>query len=270
METIVPSQSSESQTILLVPAQEWRRIVLVSLPLSVVYAGLLFVESFAIARIDVLLQIESFELAAWYSVYIAAASQWLRLCIIGVGVYLASNALRADDGFRLPKKFLSFWTVISLGFALSLMAVDLVLNALQFTDDPMSNLSMRWVWLGLIYVRIILLYIAARFMIGALSLGHDASSGWRAAWSATTLLQSMGLVLVLLVLKLVIDDVLVNVVSYIPVVSPFWFIPDELSPLRGIVGQGAWIVAAAIGVFFYVAFFVAAGRRISPPQAPNS
>jgi len=261
----VSSQTGVPTNILLVPAGDWRRIIGLTLFLGLAYVGLLVLENYAIARIDWWLAIDSFEDGAWYSVFISVLSLWLRLCIIGVGVFVAFNALRADGGLALPKKFLSFWCVVCLVFALSFLAIDLFLQDLQFTTEPLENVTMRWIWLSSVYVRIALLYFAARFLLGGLSFTGEGSNRAGAAWRATTTWQSLGLVFGILVIKMIIDGVFVNLVSYLPIVSPFWFVPDEMSPMRHIVGQGAWIIAQGCGVFIYVAFFVAAGRRISQP-----
>ena len=83
--------------------------------------------------------------------------------------------------------------------------------------------------------------------------------------------ESAALYLLLLILKLIVESAFVTVVSYLPFVAPFWFIPDELSRVRYFVGQGTRIVAESLGVLFYIAFFIAStrliARRTSMPTA---
>jgi hypothetical protein len=268
-ENSVPSQSVTIGGVLLVPASAWRLIFRIVLPLSLVYAGLLVAESYAIARIDWWLPITSFEDAVRYSSLLGLAAQWLRLIIIGLGIFLAFNSLRRDAGVALPTKFLILWSIVGLLLALSLTAVDAILQEIQFNELVVDNAVMRWIWLASVYARIVFFYIAARLMLGALCFARDPHARWRAAWNATSLLQSIALVFGLLVLNQIIETVFVNVVSYLPVVSPFWFIPSELSPMRDLVGMGARIIAQSCGVFFYVAFAIAAQRLISKRAAES-
>lgn len=265
----VPPPSGATGGGLLVPAAEWRRIFRIVLPLSLLYAGLLVAESYAIARIDWWLPVESFEDAVRYSSLVALAAQWLRLLIIGLGIFLAFNSRRRDAGIALPTRFLRLWSIVGLLLALSLTAVDVSLQEIQFNELVIDNALMRWIWLASVYARILFFYIAARLLLGAFCFARERQARWRAAWSATSLLQSIALVFGLLVLNQIIETVFVNVVSYVPVVSPFWFIPSELSPMRDLVGMGARIIAQSCGLFFYVAFAIAAERLISK-RAPES
>ena len=89
----------------------------------------------------------------------------------------------------------------------------------------------------------------ARLLLGAASVPVDGRrQGLFAVWNATSLARSTQLFFLLIVLKMVVETVFVNVLSYMPFVTPFWFVPDELSRLRFFVGQGTRIVAESIGV----------------------
>lgn len=261
------SESGVTGGVLLVPGSDWRRIFGLVWLLCLATIGVLLLDSYAIARIEWWLPIESFQDAAWYSLFVTTLSEWVRYCIIGVGVFVAFNALRSDGGRARAGKFLGFWCLVSLFLAFSFMAVDLVLQQIQFLEEPIDNLIMRWIWLGSVYVRILLLYVAARFLLGAMAFTGGDSDHWGATWRATTMWQSIGFAFGLLALKLIVDGVFVNVVSYLPFVSPFWFIPNEMSPMRDLVARGAWIIAQGLGVFIYVAFFVSAGRRLARSEA---
>jgi len=249
-----------------VRSQDWRRVLRVILPFSIAYAGLLLVENISVAKIDLWLPIDSYETATEYSLYVSTAALWLRLCVVGSGVFYALRVFGHDERGPLRGSFLRFWCVVSLAFALSLLVIDLWSHEIHFVSESSSDESVRWLWLATLYARIALFYIATRFLLGASKVGRNAPIGWMAAWTATTTLQSVGFFLTLLVIKLVVDDVFVTLLSFVPVISPFWFVPNELSPMRYFVGQGVQILAQSCGVFLYVAFWIAADRWICPPH----
>ena len=65
-----------------------------------------------------------------------------------------------------------------------------------------------------------------------------------------------------------IENVLVTMLSYVPLIAPFWFVPDELSESRYFVGQGVRVAAESIGILLYVAFWIALDRRLTAPTSP--
>lgn len=254
------SHSGVLDGMLLTLNREWRRMLWLLLPFIAVFAGLQVLEAVAIARMDLWLRVETMETATRYSPVISAVALWLRLCVTGAGIYRIFNAW--PDGKTAPAalKFLGFWCAISLALALSLLAIDLWRIELQFSERPTTGEMVRGLWLVSVYGQIILFYLAARLLLGAPRVGRGAPHMWSGAWRATTALQSIGFVLALLVLKLIIDNVFVTVLSYVPFISPFWFIPDELAPYRYLVAQGTRIAAESFGIVFYAAFWIAADR----------
>ncbi len=241
-------------------SEDWRRILLRTLPYAILYAGLLVLENIAIARMDRWLPIDTMETATGYSALISSVSLWLRLCVIGMAVrQLLPSDADADREFS-TRRFLRFWCGVCLVLAALLMTVDLWRGGLQFRDPPLADDALRWSWLASVYVQVILYYLGARILFGAPGVGRNDAS-WTSAWAATTTLQSLGLFLLLLILNLTIENVLVTMISYIPVIAPFWFIPNELSELRYFVSQGTRIAAESLGVPLYAAFWLALDRQ---------
>ncbi len=239
---------------------DWRRIALRSLPYILIYAGLLVLENAAIARMDRWLPVDTMATATSYSAMISSASLWLQLSVIGMAV----RRLLAFDEDRTAslsgQRFLIFWCVVSLILAAALLTVDLWRGGLQFRDPPLGGDALRWSWLASVYVQVVFYYLGARLLFGAADVGRGTAT-WTSAWSATTTLQSLGFFLLLLILNLTVENVLVTVISYVPVIAPFWFIPNELSEMRYFVSQGTRIAAESLGVPLYAAFWLALDRR---------
>lgn len=244
--------------------QSWRPMLRLLAPFILMFAGLLVLEGVAISRMDQWLPVDSMETAEGYSPIISAVVLWLRLCVIGAALYRALNASCHEESSLLTPKFLGFWCTVSLALAVSLLAIDLSLYFLRYGGMPLAGESVRSILLTALYGRFLVFYLAARFLFGATSAGRGADHGWRDAWSATSTLRSFGVFLELLILKLVIENVFVTALSYVPLISPFWFIPDELVTYRFFVAQGTRIAAESIGVLFYVAFWMALDRRVRP------
>lgn len=253
----------ETMTLRRIADWDWRRTVRLSVPFAVGFGAILLAENVAIARINRWLPVDSFEAAAKYSLNVSAAALWLRLWLIGGAVYLVLKG----HGRPLRPGFLRFWGTVGLGLALALLAVDLWLHQIQFGEIASDAITQRWLWLATLYVRIICYYIAVRMVLGAFCLGaEERRASFTAAWTAITTLQSLIWFLSLLAVKLFVDGVIVDFVSYAPVISPFWFIPDELSPTRYFVSHGIDIVTQSCGVFLYVAFWIVADRVLCVPQ----
>lgn len=240
---------------------DWWRIIRSVLPFAAAFGAILVVETVAIAKIDLWLPVESFRAAARDSLYVSAVGLWLRLCVIGAAVSFVLKSQGRDPGAG----FLRFWCIVSLGLALSLLLVDIWTHRLQFGDTATGGESQRWLWLATLYARVVLYYVAVRLLLSATCAAKGSGNRLVAAWTATTTLQSLAWFLALLAIKLFVDRVIVDMVSFVPVVAPFWFIPNELSPMRYFVGHGIEIFVQSCGVFFYVAFWIAADRRICAP-----
>ena len=243
--------------------RDWRRLFRLILPFSVAYAGLLLIETIAVSRIDTWLSVDSFESATRYALIVSALALFGRLCIIGFGFVYASKALGNDGHAALRPAFAGVWCVVCFALASALLLVELWSHTLHFGNQAWSETAIRWFFLAMLYLRMAFYYVAIRILAGAICAG---SGGLIAAWSALTTRQSIGLFVTLLLLKLFVDDLLVSLLSFLPFVSPFWFVPDELSPMRHMVGQGIQIVAQSCGVFLYVAFWIVAVRHLGMPS----
>lgn len=245
---------------------DWWRIALSVLPFAAAFGAILTAETVAIAKIDLWLAVDSFQAAARNSLYVSAVGLWLRLSVIGAATYFALKTQGRDPGAG----YLGYWCVVSLGLALVLLLVDIWTYRLQFGDTATAD-TQRWLWLATLYARVVAYYLAVRMLLGASRVAADRGNRFVKAWTATTALQSLGWFLILLTIKLFVDGVIVDLISFAPMISPFWFIPDELSPTRYFVGHGIEIVAQSCGVFLYVAFWLVADRRIcaAGPDRPT-
>ena len=217
----------------------------------------------AISWIDKWLPITTFESATWAALFVTASLLWCRLCLVGVGVWLLlrGNKSRAPNFANMA----FVWATASAIVAGAILVVDLWQHNLQHWGANFSGESVRSMLLALVYAKIALVYPGVRLLFGAARMPKRA--GFRSAWGMTVFFESIGLYVLLLLLKLTIETVLVTAISYLPFVAPFWFIPDELSRLRYFVGQGSRIAAESIGMLFFVALFIAVAH---PREKPDS
>lgn len=235
--------------------QNWRTTLLLLFPVCVAYGALLALEGVAISWIDRWLPVSSFEEATRAAVFVTGAANWLRLCLIGLAVFLLLRRLPLPT--LQTRSFGIIWIVGSAAVALAILVVDFVQHHLQYGGNDYAGNTVRFILLALMYAKIVTVYPGVRLLIGAASTAHDQGrQGLATAWNATSFLSSVGLLLLLIALKMTIETVLVSVISYLPFVAPFWFVPDELSRVRYFVGQGTRIVAESLGVMLYAAFFV--------------
>lgn len=229
------------------------------MPICIACAVLLALEGVAISWIDRWLPITTFEAATRSALFVTAGTTWLRFCLVGLGVYLILRRDAQTDW--IGRRFGTEWAIGSAAVALAILAIDLGQHKLQYSGNSYSGETVRSILLLFIYAKILLVYPGVRLLLGAASPSGDRKErGLLTAWNATSLVASTRLCLLLIVLKLTIENVFVTVLSYMPFVAPFWFVPDELSRLRYFVGQGTRIVAESFGVMFYCAFFVAVAR----------
>lgn len=231
------------------------------LPFLLVYAALLIAERFVIAKMDWFIAVDTMEVATYGSVIISSIATWLRLCVIGAAILRTLAILRDEEDTPVSGRFLVLWAVVAMLLAAVLLGVDLWLNSLRFREGEIGGAAVRGMWLGSIYVQLLAFYLAVRWFFGAGAFGRGASLG--AAWGATGFWRGVWLFVVLVGLKLGVENVLVTMISYVPVVAPFWFVPNELSESRFFIGQGARITAESLGVLLYVAFFVAVDREVA-------
>ncbi|MFT7573659.1 MAG: hypothetical protein ACI9XZ_000021 [Alphaproteobacteria bacterium] len=240
-------------------SRNWRQSLFLLVPICVAYGALLALEGVAISWIDRWLPVSTFEAATWSVLFVTAAATWLRFCLVGLGVYLIIRRAAPTD--RIGWQFGTAWAIGSAAVVLAVLALELSQHRMQYGGHSFSGEAVRYILLLFIYAKILLVYPGIRLLLGAASVVDDGSSqGLLSAWNATSFVESARLLFLLIVLKLVIENVFVNVLSFMPFVAPFWFVADELSRVRFFVGQGTRIVAESLGVMFYVAFFVALGQ----------
>jgi hypothetical protein len=230
-------------------------------PFLLAYAALLMLERAAIAKMDWWMEVDTMTVATRTSLFVSALATWLRLCVIGAAVWRALGLFAADGAVPVSRRFLVLWGVVSALLAAAVLVADLWLNSLRFAEGEIGGEAVRTMWLGVIYAQLIAFWLAARLYFGAGVFGRGGTLG--AAWGAVGFWRSIALFVVLVGLKLAIETVLVSLISYLPVVAPFWFIPNELAESRFFVGQGAQIAAESLGVMAYVAFFVAVDRDVA-------
>lgn len=239
--------------------RHWRRLVLFLFPVVIAYGLLLALEGVAISWIDRWLPISTFESATRAALFVTAVLTFIRLCIIGLGVWLVLILCRQEH--RQMARFALAWMVGSALVAAALLAVDLWQHMLQYGGGTYSGQTVRSILLLTIYAKVVLCYPAARLLFGTIRLG--AKQNWFMSWRSVSFAESAALYLLLLILKLIVESAFVTVVSYLPFVAPFWFIPDELSRMRYFVSQGTRIVSESLGVLAYIAFFIASARLIA-------
>lgn len=243
--------------------QHGRRLFWRLLPLMLVYAGILIAEGVAIAKMDWWLPIETMQVATRTSVMITGVATWLRLCVVGIAAYRAFTIGTPADAEPVTPRFLVFWCGVALVFAAALTGLDLWRNDLRFREWESGGETMRSLWLAGIYAQLVIFYVAARLWFGASAISRRTPGGLGAAWRATTMWQSAWFFLVLVVLKMLIETQLVTVASYIPVIAPFWFIPNELEESRYFVGQATRFAVESTGLLLYAAFWLAVDRSTS-------
>ncbi len=246
------SQKSDARPIRDNCRRHWRRLILLLLPVSIAYGCLLALEGVAISWIDRWLPISTFESATWAALFVTAGLTFCRLCLIGVGVWLVLN--RCLPTHRHFARFVLTWTVASASITAALLLIDLCQHALQYGGGNYPGETVRSILLLTIYAKIVLCFPGVRLLFGTVQ--PVASPSVLISWKSVSFVESIALYLLLLILKLLVESVFVTVLSYLPFVAPFWFIPDELSRLRYFVGQGTRIVAESVGVLFYIALFI--------------
>lgn len=249
----------------------WRHMALILIGLCVLSGGLIILEQVSITYMDLWIPLTSMEEAEWYSIVISQTAEFSRIILVGIAVYLIAKAVVLPASGLSAARFLGFWSLVALFLALALLGLDTVGYNLQFGGVSMDGETFRTYFLLLIYAKVVVYYIALRLFLGAGKFAGVQGAGLRSSWKATSTLQSLVLFAVFLVIKLSIDGVLIPVVSYLPFVSPFWFIPDEMAPHRYLVGQGTRIVSEALALALYaLAWLAFVGRTAVSAPATGS
>lgn len=242
----------------------WRRIALILIGMSLLYGGLSVLEQVSITYMDFWIPLTSMEEAEWYSIAISQTAELIRIMLVGIAVWLIAG-LAAPVGGLPAAKFLGFWALVSLFLALALLGLDTVGYNLQFGSLPMDGETFRTYFLLLMYGKVLAYYICLRLLFGAAKYASGRGAGLGAAWAATSTIQSLVLFAIFVAIKLSIDGVIIPIVSYLPFVSPFWFIPDEMAPHRYIVGQGTRVVSETLALSLYaIAWLASVGRTALP------
>lgn len=240
---------------------DWRSLTVRTLPFMALYAFFLVAEVVTIARMDLLFDVQTLETASRLSVAISGAALLLRLCVVGAALRHVMS--RPGDAGTPPvsTRFIVFWCATAVVLATAIGGIEFWMNEMRLI--PWESVeTMRALWLAGVYAQVILFYLAVRLLIGAVASARIGPRGIVDTWSATALTRSLGLAFALLVLKLFIEGTAVTVASYLPVIAPFWVIPDELSESRYFVAVGTRFAVESLGLVLYVAFFLAAGNFI--------
>ena len=236
--------------------------------LAALHAALTVIEQISIVYMDAWIPLRSMEEAEWYTLVIGATAQAIRIGLVGVAVMIIARPLARTASARYSAaRFMGFWVVVSLSIGAVTLALDGVGYGLQFSGMSMDGMTFRSAFLGLIYAKLIAYFVLVSILFGA---GTFATSS--TGWLATTGLRAriVGFFLFLLV-WLSIDGVLVPLVSYLPFVSPFWFIPSEDEPSRFFVGQGSRLTGEAVAFVLYALLWVRLfGRSLIRPSTDGA
>lgn len=251
-------------------APHWLAVAIALLLVAALNVGLTLLEQVSIVRMDAWIPLQSMEEAEWYSLVISTSAQAIRIALIGLAIVVAIRPLARNASTSLPVlKFLGFWAAISVLLGVVTLALDSVGYWLQFSGLTMDGPTFRWAFLGLIYAKLVAHFALLLWLFGAGAFATAFDRGLRAAWQATGWRDRVLAFLGFLVIWLSIDGVLVPLVSYLPMVSPFWFVPGEDEPSRYVVGQGTRIVAEALAFVLYALLWIRLfGRTLLPATAP--
>ena len=242
-------------------------LMLVLAPLMLLHAGLMAADAVAVAKMDRFLPVETMQQATGWSVILSAVAAWGRLCLIGAGVWLVLRRIDGETGAPAFRRFMLFWCAVALAFALANGGLELWRNGLRFRDWQDGGETMRALWLAGIYGQIALFWLACRLWAGAAAFARGEAAGPLGAWSRSSFALSLWICLLALLLKLAVETVLVTATSYLPVIAPFWFVPNELSESRYFVGQGTRIAVESAALVLYAAFWAAVDRSLRTARA---
>ena len=245
----------------------WRQMALILIGLCVLYGGLSVLEQVSITYMDWWIPLTSMEEAEWYSIAISQGAELVRIILVGIAVYLIAKVAVPASQLSAPR-FLGFWSLVALLLALVLLGLDTVGYNLQFGGVAMDGETFRTYFLLLMYAKVVIYYLSLRLLLGAGAFAGSRRAGFGSAWTATSTIQSLVSFAVFVAIKLSIDGIMIPVVSYLPFVSPFWFIPDEMAPHRYLLGQGTRIVSEAIALALYaLAWLAFVGRTATSTHA---
>lgn len=222
---------------------------------TIAYGGLLGLEEYAVSKMDVFLTIESMEQAEVTAIVITALAEFLRLSLIGIAIWLLLRILQRDGMVIVRRSFLSLWIAASLVASALVFGSNYTGYSAQFGEIVSDPEAFRTLLLSLIYLNIFIYYLFVRTVLGA-GVGALSPKGIRSAWFATATLQSIGVLLVVVALKLSLENVAVSMLGFAPFIAPFWFIPDESAPHRYFVGQGTRIIAESLAVPLFALLWI--------------
>lgn len=237
--------------------------------LVITYAGMNTLEQLSIVFMDRWLPLTSMEQAEWYSIVISTVGEAMRITLVGIAIYFAMRPIAMAAGRPLsPGRFLGFWIGCAVVLGVALLGLDTIGYFLQFGTIPMDGEAFRTAFLLLIYTKILAYYLGLRWFFGAGRFAGAEGKGLSAAWKATTLARSLLIAAGYLALWLSVEGVIIPILSYAPVIAPFWFVPDQTSPYRFLVGQGTRILAEALAMVLYVlVWMMTLGGTIVPEPA---
>lgn len=241
-------------------------IALGLLVLAALHAGFTVLEQVSIIRMDAWIPLQSMEEAEWYTLIISAAAQAIRIALVGGAVWIIARPLARAASTRVSAiRFFGFWLAVSMAIGLVTLALDGVGYWLQFSGMAMDGTTFRWSFLGLIYAKLLASAVLVSLLFGAGAFAAAPTVSRPAAGLGARLLAFF----LFLLVWLSIDGVLVPLVSYLPFVSPFWFVPNEDEPSRFFVGQGSRLAAEATAFVLYALLWIRLFGRslVGPPPA---
>ena len=243
-----------------------RHLSLTLISLAITSGGLNILEQLSIAYMDRWLPVTSMEQAEWYSIAISTFAESLRISLVGIAIYFVARPLAVLEVRPLPPgRFLGYWIGCAVVLGVALLGLDTIGYLLQLGTIQMDGEAFRAAFLLLIYAKILAYYFGLRWLFGAGRFASAERKGLLAAWKATTLTRSLLVAAGYLALWLAVEGVILPILSYAPIIAPFWFIPDQTTPHQFLVGQGTRILAEALAMILYVLVWVITfGETIVP------
>ncbi|MVS97429.1 hypothetical protein [Devosia marina] len=236
---------------------------------GVLIAALSVLEQVSIVFMDHWIPLTSMEQAEWLTVAISTLAEVIKVAILGGSICLI---MRPTVGKHVRwGRFLGLWGGVAVLLGALLLGFDSAGYFLQFGGMPMGGESFRAAFLLLIYAKTAVYFVVLRGLFGAGHYATGQATGLFSAWRSTPLGTSLALTAIYIALWLSIEGVIIPMLSYLPAIAPFWFIPGEAASHRFLVGQGTRLLGEAIGAALYVLVWIwALGHALLPKASETS
>lgn len=264
----MPSATFSRSIAFEISAKHRVRVIALFAITGVLIAALSVLEQISIIFMDQWIPLTSMEQAKWLTIAISTTAEVVKIAILGASICLI---MRPAIGVPVRwSRFLGLWSGAAVLLGGMVLGLDTVGYFLQFGGMPMGGESFRSAFLLLIYAKVASYFVALRWLFGTGHYASDPSHGLVSAWRRTPLGTSLVLTALYVALWLSIEGVIIPILSYMPVIAPFWFIPGEAASHRYLVGQGTRLLGEAIGAALYVmAWIWALGHTVLPRSSED-